>query len=63
MQNATDLRNVNFYLSKDCVGYVFPNFVGCYSLYINLVTNYCHRNKATPSCNKVFIIDAEIVVS
>ena len=31
VQNTTDLRNVNFHLSEDCVRSVFPNFVGCYS--------------------------------
>ena len=41
----------------------FPTF--CYMLsplYINLIANYCRRNKATPCCNLVFILHNETVV-
>ena len=47
-QCTTDLENVCFHLSEDCVRSVFPNFV---PLYIKFIDNYCHRNKATPCCN------------
>ena len=47
-QCTTDLENVCFHLSEDCVRSVFPNFV---PLYIKFIDNYCHWNKATPCCN------------
>ena len=31
MQYTTNLQNVYFHLSEECVRSVFPNFVACYS--------------------------------
>ena len=59
MKYATNLINLHFLLSRLHRSASF-NFVAVVSLYIDLITNYCHRNKATTCSNYIF--DDETVV-
>ena len=56
------LKNVYSHFLEDCVRFVFRNLLHAFPLYINLIANFCRRNKATPCCILVFILHNETVV-
>ena len=53
--NIPLIQKMLTFIFRKTVRSVLPNFVPYYSHYISLIVNYCHRIKATPCCNYVFL--------